>query len=122
MIAKNKRGTYNAEDLNRVGEAVAYVADLLSAMGYDISVNPKTDWQVNDIPRMSEMVLYCADLFSLRDIPTLPGVAAQLPASARKLTYEGANNIELFLQLLGDQAERIPQSWCFAGDLYSGEV
>ncbi len=35
---------YNITDLNRVGQAMRYVAARLRACGFDVVVTPRTDW------------------------------------------------------------------------------
>ena len=52
------KGTYNAADLNRVGNAVNYVAGRLEDAGYYVPVSPKIDWIESDIPTESSMVRY----------------------------------------------------------------
>ena len=44
------KGAYNATDLNRVGEAIEYIADLFGGFGFPMAITPKTDWAIKDIP------------------------------------------------------------------------
>ena len=39
---------YNITDLNRVGQAMRYVAARLRACGFDVVVTPRTDWVWTD--------------------------------------------------------------------------
>ena len=85
------KGSYNATDLNRVGQAIQYLADLLNSYGYSVTISPKTDWTISDIPRESDMTLYLADLEALK--AAFYGTVT-LPGSMDNLTPETANDIE----------------------------
>ena len=65
---------YNASDLNRVGEAMDWLADQLFTLGYQCLVSPKTDWTKYDIPLASQMDHYLEDLRTIRDALTLDSV------------------------------------------------
>ncbi len=118
------KGAYNYTDLNRVGEAVSYLAqqmktlaeqvaaysegkgaggDVSGVLPYDpdsIAVSPKTDWAVTDIPTQSEMEAYVNDLVALRAQFELPASAPTVPANMRNLTFSTANDIEYLLYLI----------------------
>ena len=94
---KTIKGYYNATDLNRVGEAVQELANLINGYGYSVSVSPKTDWQggdVGDIPTVTQMAHYLADLAALK--AAFYGTTT-LPSTMDALTAEQANNIEKLL-------------------------
>lgn len=92
------KGAYNASDLNRVGEAVRYVADRLEGCGYLVQVAPKTDWTVEDIPTAAQLTAYLADVATLRGVLTvLPG-NPEVPADMAGLTWREANDIEKILE------------------------
>lgn len=117
---KNSRGTYGSADLNRVGEAVAYIRDMFLEYGYSITANPRTDWAVADIPRRSEMALYLQNIRALGDLIVFDKNPPELPMQMDGLTWQKANDIEKFLALLGVAAERIPESWYQLGQVESG--
>ena len=49
LITNRTRGDYyNITDLNRVGQAMRYVAARLRACGFDVVVTPRTDWVWTD--------------------------------------------------------------------------
>lgn len=89
------KGAYNYTDLNRVGEAVAYLAARLRLYGYAVTVAPKTDWSESDTPSPAQLEAYLADLCTLRK------ALAQLPATPTTpdgiTTVEEANDIESIL-------------------------
>ena len=122
LAAGNPKGRYNAADLNRVGAAVAYLAGLLQAIGYDLTVSPRTDWAETDIPRRSEMNGYIGDLHALKAIPTLPTIPPEIPESMDRLTIDGANAIERYLYNLGVVEASICENYLYAGELFAGEV
>ena len=122
------KGAYNYSDLNRVEEAVDYVADALvqadtdlkayaTSLGvawdtvYDLPYDPadynltvKTDWTVGDIPSATQMARYHNNLFLIQSALT---VYTSIPLSMNNLTYSGANDIEQMLKEAHDalQAE-----------------
>lgn len=120
------RGAYNYTDLNRVAQAVAYIADRMTTIPgelkvyrdgkqvadasvyrvpYDadsVEVNPKTDWNMENYPTRSEMEGYLADLATLRKQLKLPANAPAVPATMNKLTCSVANDIERLLVIIHD--------------------
>ncbi len=109
---------YNAADLNRVGEAVAYIADLLNGYGYAVTVSPKTDWTRGDIPRVTDMTAYLADLNALK--AAFYGTT-ELPADMDDLTAEGANNIERLLLEIETYINRMIAGFRKCGTFKSGQ-
>lgn len=115
------KGAYNYTDLNRVGQAVKYLADRLlslpdeldmyrEAMGvsddklyripYNVSavaVSPKIDWKVSDIPLQSQMETYLKNIRTLKGIFELPDSSPDLPQTLEALDINGANSIEKVL-------------------------
>lgn len=123
LITNRGPGTfYNASDLNRVGEAIRYLADELFARGYEIRVSPKTDWAESDIPLASQMAHYLDDLRSIRETLSQPSTTPSLPESMAGLTYTGANDIESILRITDELMQWMDSAYFYAGDLYAGEV
>lgn len=112
------KGAYNASDLNRVGEAVQYLADLLASFGYSVPVQPKTDWTIEDIPRAADMDTYLGDVRRIKEkfYGTTP-----LPATMNDLTAEGANNIERLLAELDVYIGRMTAGFRRCGTFKSGQ-
>ena len=79
------KGAYNAADLNRVGEAVDYIATILNAYGYSVSVVAKQDWVTSDIPNKAQMVEYLHDIETLRSVLTVPSSTPETPYTYRNL-------------------------------------
>jgi hypothetical protein len=85
------KGSYGATDLNRVGEAMLYLLDLVGRLGIYMPLDIKTDWQDGDIPSPAQLEVYITNINTLRTaVAGLPGV----PDSHNNLDYIGANEIE----------------------------
>lgn len=91
------RGAYNASDLNRVGQAILYVADLYNQYGYNLYVNPKTDWSDTDSPTSSQMQTYLDDIKTIRDAAAVFPTTPNAPATMEGLGWKTANSIEQIL-------------------------
>lgn len=122
VAAKNEKGTYNAADLNRVSEAVAYLRPIFAEFGYAVDDSELGTWAENELPRASEMAAYLASVKDLDGHFRYSTNMVRLPASMSRLTHEGANNIEKFLAEIHAAFERMAQAWCYSGEVYSGEA
>lgn len=116
------KGYYNATDLNRVGAAVAYIAERFNSMGYIVEVSPRTDWQESDLPTESDMVAYLADVSVLRAVIAVMQSTPEVPENMKFLDYVRANDIEKILLDIDTLITNIQKSWYFSGEVYAGEV
>jgi len=117
-LNRTPKGFYNATDLNRVGQNLQYLADVLRGYGYNVFVNPKTDWTITDTPSASDMERYLLDLNALK---TAFYGTTPLPDSMNGLTYEDANNIErLLLEIERNISNMIP-AFRHSGTFCSGQ-
>ena len=129
------RGAYNYTDMNRVGTAVAYIAERMTALPgqlqvyrqthgvaedsvydlpYDpsaVSVIPKTDWSVSDIPTQTQIRTYLANISNLRSILTLPSDTPSPPSNLNGMTYTIANNLERILYVVYQRFAEIEAEW-----------
>lgn len=118
----NLKAAYNFQDLNRVENAVAYLAVILQVLppelkayaesldvawdsvfegNYkpeDLNLETKTDWSKEDAPTKKEMERYLHNVFMLRN--ALNFSTDPLPSSMNDLTWQGANAIEQALKRL----------------------
>lgn len=122
VSAINDKGTYNASDLNRVGAAMAYLADRFAAQGYAVYVSPKTDWTAEDVMSASDVSKYLDDLAALRAAFTVLSTTPSVPEDMSGLTYQEANDIEKILEDIDRLLTNAAQAWFYSGDVYSGEV
>lgn len=116
------KGAYNASDLNRVGAAVAYLAERFTDQGYAVTVNPKTDWLEEDIPAHEAMETYLSDAAALRRQIAVKASTPSAPERMAGLTHTAANDIEQILQDLDELLTLAQKSWHYSGELYAGEV
>lgn len=119
---RTKAGHYDVTDLNRVGEAMYYIADRLRACGWYIEVSPRTDWVWTDRATPAAAKRYLNDLRKIRNamvhLPTTPNV----PDGARPFNAQEANDIEKILVDVDDALGRLLLSPFYSGEIYSGEV
>lgn len=115
------KGSYNAADLNRVGEWCETLAGLLAAQGYYVTVTAKTDWKMTDFPDETRMAQYIGNVTALRAGYTVLPSTPALPARMNNLTFSGANSIEKnindMLTLLGYMIAQLRP----CGTFYAGE-
>lgn len=113
------KGVYKHTDLNRVENAVDYIAAALVQAPVDLAqyaadrgvawssifdvpydptdfenITTKTDWKRSDFPSVSQMTRY---LNNVALIKTAFPVSVPLPASMNNITFSDANNIEQVL-------------------------
>lgn len=116
------KGAYNAEDLNRVGAAAAYVAGRLEDAGYHTPVAPKQDWQMQDIPTPAQMQRYLADISTIRAALAVMPSTPDAPTSMSGLTYTNANDIEQILLDVDALITKLISAHYYSGEVYTGEV
>lgn len=117
-----QRGAYRASDLNRVGEAVKYLAGLLKDSGNSVTVSPKTNWTESDTPSAAQMQRYLADVSALREVLSVMASTPAVPASMEGLTYNKANDIEHILADIELLITNMIAARFYSGEVYSGEV
>lgn len=120
--AMNAKGSYNAADLNRVQEAMHYLADRFAIYGYAVSLHDIREWTEADIPTQSDMDAYLEDLAALRGVLEMAETTPDAPDSMDFLTYVEANNIEQILLDVENTISRLKLSWFYSGEIYCGEV
>ena len=116
------KGAYNATDLNRVGNAVTYVAGRLEEAGYAPDIDPKIDWTVSDIPTESQMETYLDNVRALRNAITVPDSVPQVPADMDDLTYQEANDIERIILAVDALITNMMDAWFYSNEVFCGEV
>ncbi len=116
------KGSYNHTDLNRVEQAVAYVADRLEEFGY-LPYHPITrEWSVEDIPSADDLAKYFGNVAMLRRAITVWESTPVAPDSVDNFGANEANALEQILMDVDFILTRISQAWFYMGDLYSAEV
>lgn len=116
------KGTYDYTDLNRVGNAVAYVAGRLTGAGYALNVNPKIDWTEDDTQRAADMASYLADISAIRNALIVPPAIPEVPDDMEGLTYEEANDIERILLAVDALITNMINAYFYSNEIVCGEV
>lgn len=122
VLQRTAKGTYGAEDLNRVGEAVIYIAGRLRAAGYDVTVTARTDWAEGEWLTPSGASQLLVNLKMLQSQFAQKSSTPAVPADMEQLTYTEANDIEKILAAVDLLLTNIMAAWFYSGEVYSGEV
>ena len=91
------KGSYNYTDMNRVENAVEYVANRLSAAGCVINPTVKKNWSGADIPTKSDLDRYMRNVADIRSALSVLSATPETPESMALLTWSTANDIEKIL-------------------------
>lgn len=116
--------TYDWRDMNRVAEAMEYVAERLRSCGWNVTVTPRR-FTREDFPSPAIFDYYLKQLRKLRDTltlfittPPVPGVSISRPY----MTVQEANDIEKILLDIEDMVRRTEAAYYYSGDVFAGEV
>lgn len=104
VTERNPKGYYAASDLNRVGYAMDYLANIIRGYGYMLEVHTKTDWTDEDWKLTVEMVKY---LQSLNNLKAVFSTMVELPETMEKIDYQDANNIEFLLLTIDETVAHV---------------
>lgn len=122
LITDRGPGTfYNVSDLNRVGEAVRYLAERFTGYGYAVTVNSKTDWTEGNVPTRKQLETYRRNIAELRRQIAVMQSTPETPETMRFLDYLKANDIERILLAVEDTLRRLGKTFWYSGEIYSGE-
>ena len=116
------KGAYNYTDLNRVEEAMAYVAGRLNEYTY-LSFQPfARSWSADEIPNENDLASYLGNVAELRRAISVWASTPDAPSSISGFGVTEANALEQILVDVDLVLTRISQAWFYANDLYSSEV
>lgn len=115
------KGAYNANDLNRVGQACAYLYGEFTRLGYDVTgYTPlRTNWTIYDIPTAQSMIVYITTVNALKAIWN---AVQEIPSTMERLTVNGANNIERLLIEIDELKQLLETGFIYSVEVESGEV
>ena len=116
------KGSYNYTDLNRVEEAVAYVAGRLKEYGYLPSLPDTRTWSVEDIPSAGDFARYLGNVAALRRAIVVWKSTPEAPNSVNSFAIEEANALEQILVDVNQLLNNMSKAWFYSGDLYLAEV
>ena len=117
------RDYLNADDLNRIETATAFLRDRLSGLGYRASLLCKTDWQAGDLPPRGEIDRVRGNIDALQwsfySLPDWREIAYNATVDAGQL-----NAWEWDLHILGVWLDRMVAGFEFqrAGEIFGGEL
>ena len=127
------RGAYNATDLNRVGQAVSYLADRFTDLPGELEAYREekgvADDELYHVPYdPSTVVVSPKQNWTVADIPT----NSQVQTYLNNLTFDTANQIEYLLWLVNaalvevendlyGKIDRAAESFWYAGEVNCGE-
>ena len=116
--------SYGHEDMNRVAEAMEYIAARLRDCGCAIAVSPER-FTREDLPTESALAHYIEQLRIIRSelavfitTPPIPGVSSERPY----MTVQEANDIEKILLDMDELITNMIAAYYYSGELYGGEV
>jgi len=121
LVTNRTGGYYGAEDLNRVGNAMYYIAERLRSFGYAITVNPRTNWTETDKVTVSEANLYLDNLRKLRAAFSMLPTTPNAPGGEKPFDVQEANDIEKILQDVEWLLNRMPFAFRHSGTFSAGQ-
>ena len=118
------KGSYGAADLNRVGEALNYLRDCLSAASYlgGNEFDARADWALGEIPSSAYLSYYLRAVAVIREALAQWKSTPRTPADVGSLDYQDANDIEQILVDIDQLITNMLAARHFCGELYGGEV
>ena len=120
----NMKGSYGANDLNRVGAALNYVRGRLTAAGYlgGSEFNARENWTVGEIPETSYLSYYLNAVATVREAMAQWRTTPETPEDVGSLSYQDANDIEQILIDVDQLITNMLAARYYCGELYGGEV
>lgn len=124
VLLGTPKGYYSYEDLNRVEQAVAQLAELAKQLDELLDLSCKTDWgppgefSADTWPTALQMQRYISNVHTLCD-RFAPETA--LPVTMDHLNWQGANDIEKGLHFVYCRVIAILNTFNYSGEIFAGE-
>lgn len=124
VLLGNEKGIYSHTDLNRVEQAVSELAAMITALGFSLVLDTKTDWglpgdfSIDAWPVETQMKRYVENVAKIRKVFV---IQEQIPETMENLNWQGANSIEKVLKTAYTRIEGIRKSYRYSGEIYAGE-
>lgn len=94
------KGTLNASDLNRVGNALRYIEQYLKDMNYyRIEMSSRNDFEVNDIPLLEDLNKYLSDTEKVLE-QLKSELYEEMPTTFQNWNYQKQNILEKNIYLI----------------------
>ena len=117
----NHKGAYTYRDMNRVEDAVYYVASRLKEYGYLHTLPPVRQWAIEDKPNQQDFQRYFGNVAMIRQAIAVWASTPEAPDSVVGFDVNEANALEQILVDVDQILNYIKDAWFFSGDLYSAE-
>lgn len=114
----NYKGAYNYTDLNRVGAAVNYVAELLCEWGYPYHPNMRCDWRADELFYAADLREYLAAVEGLRDRLAALATTPEVPGKLNH--WQEANDLEQIIFDVHLLVQNMILGLPWANTIYSG--
>lgn len=120
--SKGSKGAYNFSDLNRVENAVQYIAERLRKHNYPVELLEVRTWGATDVPTLTDMTRYLENIRRIRNAFVTLTTTPQVPATMKNLTYTDANAIEQILFDVDLLMGNMISSFVQCGEVFGGEL
>ena len=117
-----QKGAYTYRDLNRVEEAVQYVAARLKEYGYLSDMLVARSWSVENKPNQEDFDRYFGNVATLRAAISVWANTPETPNSINGFDVGKANALEQVLVDVNRVLDHMANAWFYSGDLYMAEV
>jgi len=120
--SQGSKGAYNFADLNRVENAVQYIAEHLREYNYPVELLEVRTWKAADVPTLTDMTRYLENIRRIRNAFVTLTTTPQVPATMKNLTYTDANAIEQILFDVDLLMGNMISSFVQCGEVFGGEL
>lgn len=114
-----QKGSYNYTDINRVGDAMLALADLLTEAGYSTHVHPRK-FKESDFISPADEQYYLKQAAIIHGSFPLYGTTPKVPPMVRD--YRQANDVEKILYDIDELLKKTQSQVVYAGEVFLGEV
>lgn len=117
------KGMYTHNDLLRVETTVENLAVQLRKLGYVVpKMTKRFDWTYKETITKEELDRYFSNIETLRSVRGVFSSTPKTPSTQGRFDYSKANDIERILYDISTIIEKQEKSWCYMGEIISGEV
>jgi hypothetical protein len=117
-----QKGAYTYRDLNRVEEAVQFIANRLKEYGYLSNMPVIRSWSVESKPNQEDFARYFRNVDALRSAIRVWASTPETPESIQGFDVSKANALEQVLVDVNRVLDHMANAWFYSGDLYMAEV
>lgn len=109
-------GAYEYSDMNRIGNAINYIAEVLNKYSYENDIQVKTDWKLGSFPTETGLRWIWYYLHELNRIfPYYSEGEKKIPKTGNNLTFSGANDLEEYIYILHKIIKNMERGFVHSG-------